>query len=168
MGLSVLLAGPKRYLVAADAEAVLRETTGGVAGLDDLLALLAGDLPFEQARPRSVETLPPDANGEAAVLLTLDGPKNTTVHVELDPARATPRRIVAFDAKGEPLISAEYDRFEQMLDAWMPTRVEVYVPAIDLTVEAKYRAFVPQVPSDFTTEPLESVIRTIVEKVPAG
>lgn len=176
VGLEVLLVGQKKDLVAADAEEVLRGTTGGVAGLDDLFAVLSGDPPFDDAPVRSVRdvAIPDDPNGAHQIVATLDGPKGTVVEVSLDPSTATPERLVAFDRKGTVLMSATYDPFEAVGDALMPTRVELYLPALDLTVEFKFRGWevlatppenlVPALPDGFTTESLEEAVRKLAEK----
>lgn len=178
VGLSVLLTGEKKHLVAADAEAVLRDTTGGVAGLDDLLALLVGDLPFDQAPVRfmeRVDTRRGDAD-KALARAVLDGPQQSTVDVLLDPDTATPDAIVARNQKGETLLSATYDRFEPLDGLLVPTRVQVYVPSIDLSVEAKYRGwealeapdpalFALDVAPELPVESLEEAVRRMVEKM---
>lgn len=183
VALSILLAGQERQLLAADAESVLRETTGGVAGLDDVFAVLVGDLPFDEARVRSLKTTPdplfvgpatPEAPVPQLVCVELDGPKDTTVEAYLN-ADATPRSLIARDGRGDVVMTATYDPFALVGADWMPTRVELYMPALDLTVEAKYRSWetltavpdsiVPTVPAGFTSEPLETLLRGLAAAV---
>jgi hypothetical protein len=173
VGLSVVLMGQGKHLVAADAEAVLREATGGVAGLDDLLAVLVGDLPFDTAPVKSMERLG-EAKGGEWILVVLEGPKGTSVEATLDPDAATPHTLVARGPKGEELLTASYDRFEMVGDAWMPTRVELVVPAIDLVLESRYKtwehldtppeSFEIVVPDGFVTESLEEAALGVVKK----
>jgi hypothetical protein len=154
-GLSVLVIGKQQDLVATDAEQVLRDTTGGVAGLDDVLAVLVGDLPFDGAPVKSAVRVgpkpgdaPADADGpkpDDGILVILEGPKDTTVEALLDAELATPKHLVARDANGKDVLTATYDAFapaDAIGGALMPTRVEVYIPALDLSIEAKYRDWV--------------------------
>ena len=171
-GLEVLLIGQQRDLVANDAESVLRETTGGVAGLDDVFAVLTGDLPFDAATVRDIAKIPAaEPGGTEWIRAHLDGPKGSIIEVVIDPSNAAPSAITALDKKGSPLITATYDPFQLVGDAWMPTRVELYVPALDLTVECKYKSWdvlgepptnlVPPPPDGFTVESLEEAVRKL-------
>jgi hypothetical protein len=174
--LSILLPSKQKFLVATDAEVVLRETTGGVAGIDDVLALLTGDLPFDEAPVTSITTVGDGSKDTDGARVVLQGPKNTVIEAILDPETATPKRLIARDAKGDTLLAAAYDKFEAVGDRMVPTRVEVFVPSIDLSVEAKYRnweilepvpdgVFALQAPPDFQTESLETAVRSAVDKM---
>lgn len=171
-GLEVLLIGQKRDLVANDAESVLRETTGGVAGLDDVFAVLTGDLPFDGAPVADVGKFASATPGAPDwIRVHLAGPKSSVIEVVIDPSNATPASISAVDRKGNPLMTATYDPFELVGDAWMPTRVELYVPSLDLTIECKYKSWdilgmppenlVPQPPDGFAVESLEEAVRKL-------
>lgn len=174
-GLSVLLVSQKKELVAADAEAVIRAATGGVASLDDAFAVLTGDLPFDDAHVREVDLLPPDDPVHPGfVRVRLDGPKQTTVELWLDPANATMRELTALDKKGDSLISATYDAYEPIGADLMPTRVLLYVPSLDLEIDSRYKswevlasppdALLPVVPDNFVVESLEEAIKKLAEK----
>jgi hypothetical protein len=176
-GLSVLLTGEQRLLVAADAETVIRATTGGVAGLDDLLAVFVGDLPFDEAPVRGMERVGDGTAPGDGTRVLLAGPKGTTIVILLDLDKATPKALLAQDAGGKILLSANYDPFQTVGDGTdlLPTRLEIHVPALDLTVEAKYRDWQPLVPAaglftleppvGYTTESLEVVVRSIAERL---
>jgi hypothetical protein len=174
-GLSVVLTNAKRQLLATDAEVVIREATGGVASLDDAFAVLSGDLPFDAAEVREVELLAvDDPVHPGLVRVSLDGPKQTRVEVWLDPVDATLRELVALDKKGTPVMSAKYDPYELVGTDLLPTRVELYVPALDLLVETRYRnwsvmetppeTLMPVIPDDFVVQSLEEAIRKLAEK----
>lgn len=175
-GLSVLLVNERRQLVAVDAERVLRETTGGVAGLDDLLAVLVGDLPFDDAKVLQTE-LHGDGDGpeQDSVRVVFEGPNGSQVDVLLDAVLNTPRQLVAKSAEGEVLLSATYEGFTAVGDRHLPSRVELLVPSIDLTVDARFRDWEPlaeappvfsmDAPDSFTTESLEASVRKIVEEM---
>ncbi|MBT3222318.1 MAG: DUF4292 domain-containing protein [Proteobacteria bacterium] len=170
-GLAATIPKNERYLVAEDAEAVLQEATGGVAGMDDVLALLVGDLPFDEAKVKSKKRL-----GDGLVLITFAGPSKTTVEAVLDGATGTPRQIVALGPKGQPVLTATYEPFADRDGNLMPTQVEMLVPDLDLKVELKYKTwkvleeapdvFVLQAPDGYETESLEdSVLKQVDEFV---
>ncbi len=174
-GLSVLLVQQKKDLVALDAESVVRAATGGVASLDDAFAVLSGDVPFDLAEVREVDLLPPDDPiHPGLVRVRLAGPKQTMVELWLDPANATMRELVALDKKGDSVMSAKYDPYELVGTDLMPSRVELYVPSLDLLVETRYKSWevlatppqtlVPVVPDTFVVESLEEAIKKLAEK----
>jgi hypothetical protein len=168
-GLSVLLIAEERQLAAVDAEAVLRETTGGVAGLDDLLALLVGDLPFDTARVLALQRT------EGGTRVLLEGTAGATVEAVLDPALGTPRSLVAANREGATLMRATYDPFVPFGDTLVPSGVELLVPSLDLAVELRYRtwdaaepdAAVFQVvaPPGYRVESLEAAVERLLGRM---
>lgn len=174
-GLSVMLVSQKKDLVALDAESVIRAATGGVASLDDAFAVLTGDVPFDQADVRELDQMPADdVDHPGLVRARLAGPKQTMVELWLDPANATMVELVALDKKGDSVMSAKYDPYELVGTDLMPTRVELYVPSLDLLVETRYKSWevlaappttlVPVVPDNFVIESLEEAIKKLAEK----
>jgi hypothetical protein len=171
--LSVILAGPRKQLVSPDAERVVREATGGAAGLDDFFGLLVGDVPLDSATVAAVRTV--EEGGHVFARIGLTGPGNTAFDVWLDPVQATPRRVQALDARGRSLLVATFDAFQSVGPAWLPTRVELYVPSVDLRVEARYRDWqvLDVAPEVFDTQPvpglqvesLEDSLRSMLSKV---
>ena len=134
-GMAVLMARKKQHLAADNAEAVLQELTGGAAGMDDVLSVLVGDLPFDAARVRKKTKL---RNGNVRVLFA--GPDRTEVEAVLEPVHGTLVRLDARSRKGETLLTATYEPFEPLEDGtYMPSRVELVVPRVELTVNLKYK-----------------------------
>ena len=168
-GLAATIPKNERHLVAADAEAVLQEATGGVAGMDDVLALLVGDLPFDEAKVKSKKRLP-----DGLVQITFAGPSKTTVEVVLNGADGTPRQIRALGPKGQPVLTANYEPFADRDGHLMPTVVELVVPDLDLTVDLRYKTwkvleeapdvFVLQAPEGYDTESLEEAVMKQVDE----
>jgi hypothetical protein len=152
--MGVMVAKDKRYLIAADAEEVLTKTTSGVAGIDDVLALLVGDLPFDKAAIDSTEAV--ESTGRQVVFL---GPSSTRVEAIIDGTTATPRELSAFDDKGELVLKAEYGEFEVFEESLMPTSVEIYVPEVELTIGLRYKGWsAPDTAPDvFTIAPPEGM-----------
>jgi len=164
-GFSMLVMREHRHVRAAAAEEAVREVTRGSAGLDDLLGILVGDLPFEAAE---VEEVTIAADGRVVALL--EGPSDTGVEVWLDRTTATPIRLVVRDAEDVEMLSAAYGAFVPT-DAGdlLPEEVTLDLPALPLTATVRYRrwevletvddgVFRPEVPEDFSTTPLERLL----------
>ena len=152
-GLGVAATWPRdrEHLVAVDAESVLRDATGGVLGLDDLLGLLVGDLPLDDARTRAKRKLE-----DGLVEVTLVGPSKTAVTAVLDPVRGTPVSIEATDRSGVLLIAVSYEPFE--LDpevGLMPTALALTLPALELDLDLKFKRWdrLDEVPDAFGLAP---------------
>jgi outer membrane biogenesis lipoprotein LolB len=169
-GAAVSLARQQHHFVAEDAESVLRETTSGLVGVDDLLGLFVGDLPMDEA-----PTLTRHVREDGLLEVVLDGPDATTLVLEVDPSSATPRRLRAMDADQKVMLDAKYAPFElQQLSAepvgtWMPTDLDLSLPGMGLQLELHMKSWtvpdpMPEVfglaaPQGFNSSPLEEAIR---------
>jgi hypothetical protein len=171
-GLSVLLTGKREQIVATDAELVLREATGGVAGVDDVLALLVGDLPFDDAPISAiVREGDPEHPETIRVKITLEGPEKSRVEAWLDASDATPRRLVATGRDGVEVLRADFDAFEARDGALWPTRLVLAVPSLTLDAEVRYKSFevlaeAPAVfdvraPDGWTIVPMEQATKSL-------
>jgi len=168
VGLAVLTRQDRRHLLAEDAEEVLREVTGGVAGLDEILGLLVGVLPLEGSAVQSQRRVE-----QGGVQVSLAGPNDTAVVALLDPATATLSSLQARDAAGEVVLTAVYAPFAALDDdgPLMPTEVSLTVPSLDLELNLRFKSWraldeVPAVfalnpPPGFTTEPLMDALLSL-------
>jgi hypothetical protein len=159
---TVLVLRLRRHLHANAAEEAVREVTRGAAGLDDLLGVLVGDLPFDEAEVREVTI-----SAEGLAIAHLDGPNDTHLEAWLDRTTAAPVRLVARDSDGVELLTAEYGDFTATDDgALLPEEVMLHLPALQLTTTVRYRkwevlesvddeVFQPAVPEGFSSTPLE-------------
>lgn len=171
LGLSILDIGKQRQFLSVDAEKVLREASGGVAGLDDVIAMLVGDLPFDAAEVRSTRALSdPDHPQAPPVEVVFAGPKDTSVVAVLDSALGTPRTLTALDAKGAAMVTATYADFTPVDTTPMPTAVTLDAAPLDLHIDIRFRsweilaeppAFDTATPPGFTATPLEDALRKI-------
>jgi len=123
------------YYSGPDAEAVLREATGGAAGLKDLVALLVGRLPFQDAEIVEAQV------GEASAVYTFSGPEGTRAKVALDPRDLTTMELEAFDAKGQVVLSARYPEYKRRSGALLPEQVEIEVPSLEMSLALDFRGF---------------------------
>ncbi len=158
-----------QHFASERAELALRELTGGVAGLDDLLAVLVGDLPFPEVEAAALLRL-----DDGAAMVTLEGPEGIVVEAVLDPLRGTPSSFAARDGHGALVLSAEYGDYAPIAGEGtplVPDRILLYVPELQLTLELRYRGwstpdeepgvFTVAVPADFESIPLEEAIRQL-------
>jgi hypothetical protein len=145
-GAAVAIARDKRHLIADRADDVLKAATHGALGVDALLGVLIGDLPLDDAPVRS------ERSGDDGVQVVLDGPEGTALSAILDPQLGTPRSMVAWDVDGRAVFEASYEPFELLegtTDGWVPTRVILRLPALDLTADLKFKGWrVPEAGSD--------------------
>jgi hypothetical protein len=162
VGVAIATTQDRQHRVAAQADQVLRETTGGLLGLDALLGLLVGQVPLDPARaqaPRELE----DGDLEVTVL----GPGESRAAVTLVRSTATPRAVVVSGSGGRVLASAVYGPFEPHPETGnlLPTEVELALPDLELTLTVRYRSWsfpeaLPEVfglapPAGYASGPLE-------------
>lgn len=161
----VLLLRQQLHYYALDAEEAVRGSTGGAVGLDTLLGVVVGDLPFDDAEARSWARLP-----EGGVRLVLDGPEGSTVEAVVDPAWRAPERLEARGADGTVLLRAAYGGWQPLADGGVlvPDEVALYLPGLDLSLDLRFRrwepldevgdVFHPEVPDGFVSVPLEAAL----------
>ena len=167
-GLALHLVRDRRHLVASDAESVMLATTGGVIGVDELFAVLVGDLPFDSQRARGLRA------SDEGVSVHFKMPGKNIVYAVLNPANGTPRSLRAMNSKDELILSAVYGDFEAVGGQLMPKHVALELPALDLSIDVKYRSWKileepPQVfglepPEGTVSEPLEDLVRKMIDQ----
>ena len=159
--MGVMIAKDKRYLIAQDAEAVLSKTTSGAAGMDDVLALLVGDLPFDASTIASKRT---------GSTITFNGPSGSTVDVTLREADATLQSLHAYDDHKELVLQAEYSDYQEVDGYLMPKELSLAVPDLDLTVDLRFKswAFPEQAPDVFLVEAPEGMTQDSLNDVVNG
>ena len=169
--LGVMMPRDKQHLVADSAEDALREVSGGALGLDDLVGLLLGDLPFDAAELVGTTTL---EDGEHELQLRSD--TGIEVWVHLDPSLGTPSWLEARAEEGTTMVEATYGAFEESDGFLWPSEVEVFLPSVELTVGLKYRGFAlieqpPDIfevatPEDYTRLDLEESLKRLAQPSP--
>jgi len=174
VGLAVDFTRSRRHIVGTDAEEVVREVTGGVAGVDDLFGLLMGDLPLDEAKVLSQAELE-----SGRVQLILQGPRKTSLHVVLDTQTGTPVSLVALGRNQRRLLIAEYAPFVPHEESmWVPSELHLEVPQLELSVDLRFKWWktldeVPDVfsldtPEGFVVESLERAMRGLAADLRGG
>lgn len=153
VGLAVALPRDRRLLSSPEADAILREATEGLLGLDDLVGLLLGDLPFDQGEVKR-QTLLEGGLVEAL----LEGPDGTRLVVVLEPRFATPVSATVYERTGRELLAATFEPFEPQPDGTvLPTRVGLVVAALALELDLRFKSWelLTEVPPVFDLTPPE-------------
>ena len=162
MAVNLYAVAQKTWMGGPDAEAVLREATGGAAGLEDLVDLLTGRMPFEHAELIAVEP------GEEEVHYTFEGPEGTRAVVALDARQSTTRSVEAFDGSGRCVLRARYGSYRRKDRALVPEEVAITLPTAELEVVLSFRSWeaLDAAPEAFSLPiPEGAEVRDLVESI---
>lgn len=130
-----LNAHDRQYISAENAVALLGGATGDAITLDDVALLLLGLLPVEASHVRSKDVLP------EGVQFVFDGPAGTVLTALIDPTNGTPVRVSVDDAQGKRTVEATYDPFMPVDTYLLPSRIELAVPSVELSVDLKFKSW---------------------------
>lgn len=164
--LSVVDRPNRLHRFTPDAERMLRDATEGLAGVDQVLGLLVGDLELE-----GMPILERSRTEAGDLALVLQGPRDTRVSLTLDDPLGTPVRVAISDTEGTEVLTADYGAFQPIDDdaevpTYLPSEVTVGMARFDLTLNVKFKRWavldgdLPDVfgldaPNGFTTTPLD-------------
>ena len=142
------------FLQAEDAEGALRSLTGGAAGLNDVVSVLAGRLPFAGA------TLQGSSREGGVSRLTFASPQGAKAEVEIDEATLTTQAVRAFGASGELALSATYGAYVNVGGALLPELVTVEIPPLDmrLTLTLSSWEVLAEAPTSFVLTPPQGIV----------
>lgn len=135
VGFSVFVVNKNALYSTPDAEALLREASGGAAGLEDIVAVFVGKVPFEGREVTGVQA------GDGETVFSFAGPEGTRAEVALDDSDATTRRIAAYDAEGAMALTATYQDYQRVGESRLPGEVLVTVPALGLEVKLSFKSW---------------------------
>lgn len=158
----------KQAFYEADAASALGDATAGTLALSDLVDVLVGLLPV------TAEQITQRRRDGDATRLTFDRPEGVSLRTWVDPGTGEPRRVEVEDDKGKRLVDADYGPFADLDDgSRMPTRVTLFVPSVELTLDLKYKTwsgldnppdvFTPSIPEDFQTLPMSAFAEGLSE-----
>ncbi len=133
-GITAWLAGKNEIVTAADADARIREITGGEVGLEALASLLFGRLPA-LGQPDFVKPERPPAYRWA-------GPDQSHLDVTLDTRTAHLAALTLSDAMGASLLEADVAG-----KAW-PERLDVRIPTKGVVAQLTFDEWRPAEPPD--------------------
>lgn len=123
----------KSWAQVADADTQLSELTGGMFEMDDFVGLLLGEVPLDREAVREETVV-----GEV-FQFQLETPGETSAQIQMDPATATPRRLVVWDKNGATVVDASYEPFADVDGYLMPTVLEVALPSQSMTLTLRYK-----------------------------
>lgn len=132
---SVYIVPEKLWLGSDDAEGLLREVTGGSAGLEDFVSLLIGRMPFQDA-----EVLGRKIH-EGAAVYTFGGPDDTKAIVVLDVRSLTNQRIEAYDTDGALVLQSDYEDYTKVGRSLLPEEVAIKADAIQFGLELEFSSW---------------------------
>ncbi len=157
----------RQYVYAEDAATMLGEASEGSVRLDDLVSLLLGLVPISESLVLERTTV------AAGVQLVVSGPGKTVLTTVVNPAQATPVSVSVTDADAATVVTANYEPFELVEDAWMPTEIHIYVPSVDLKLDLRYKSWkmldeAPDVfelsaPEGYTSMTMEEYVASLEE-----
>jgi len=151
----------KQAFYEADAAQALGDATAGTLALADLVDVLVGLLPV------TADQITQRKKDKETTRLTFDRPEGVSLRTWVDSGTGEPLRVEVEDDEGKRLVDADYGPFEDLDDgSRMPSRVTLYVPSVDLTLDLKYKTwsgleqapdvFAPAIPEDFQTLPMSA------------
>ncbi len=132
---SIYVVPEKLWLGSDDAEGLLRELTGGSAGLQDFVSLLIGRMPFSDAEVlgRKVQ--------EGNAIYTFGGPEDTKAIVVLDVRSLTNKRIEAYDTDGRMVLSSTYEDYTKVGRSLLPEEVKIVAESIQFEMELEFSSW---------------------------
>lgn len=169
--LSVVDRRSNLHLVEREAEAALREATQGLAGVDDVLGLLLGEVPVAGLVVRRTSR-----TSEGQLRIDYAGPQDSTLGLWVRDPEGTPARVEVTDHDGASLLVATYGAFELSDEgaASFPTEASLSVARFEFELDLRFRTWselgddVPEVfgleaPEGFRSAPLAAALRHVLE-----
>lgn len=160
-GLAVTIPARRRHLVSPAATRALGAVSGGMAGSDTIVAVLAGRLPLAVSTSRQWRDEPVGGR------LRLEGPRGLSVEALLDERCRCPVRTVVRDPQQSVLLTASYRDWSEGDAGLRPGGATLEIPALDLGVDLdfdRWSAEAPGAPIDlsapagFDRQPLQPAL----------
>ena len=120
------------WLGSDDAEGLLRSVTGGSAGIEDLVSLMIGRMPFSDAEILDRKV------AEGLATYTFGGPEDTKANVALDVKTLTNHRIEAFDPDGALVLEADYEDYQKVGRSLLPEEVVINAESVQFKLELEF------------------------------
>ena len=172
--LSFYLVTEDTYFHTENAEVLLRGVTGGSAGLQDLISLITGRLPFQDAELTDAVRNRKDQEST----FTFAGPEGTKAVVVLDERTLTNKTIDAYDGSGRLVLHAEYEDYMKVGRSRLPEEALIQVPLIEFEMELEFDTWdelgvIPDVftlpdPGSVKQVDLDELVEKAVEAAEAG
>lgn len=160
-GLTFLNTRDRQAFREDDVDAILGEASAGQVTLSELIGVLVGLVPV------TADDLAKTRREGDALRLQFRRAEGVQVRAWVDPVLGTPLRVEVEDKRGRDVIQAEYAAFEADDGGpLMPTRVTLYVPSVELTLDLRYKTwvaldappdvFTPEVPDGWRVLPMSA------------
>lgn len=136
-----------KAFTATNPDAAMQALTGGVLGVDGVLAMLMARLPDVELTTLEVQELP------KARTLLLAAPGGYQVLATVGNKRGRLRGLVLSDADGAVLMDVTYEGSFRDARGYYPELLTMSLPALDLNLKADFQAWevMGEVPAIFTT-----------------
>ena len=146
-GLAVTIPARRTHLVSPAASRALGAVSGGLAGSDTIVAVLAGRLPLAVSSSRRWQAAPGGGR------VRLEGPRGLVVDALLDEGCRCPVQTVLRDAQHSVLLTASYRDWSEGDAGLRPGGSTLEIPALDLGIDLdfdRWSAEAPAAPIDLT------------------
>ena len=146
------------------AGAVLDELLGGLVGMEDVIDLLTGTLPLDDA---PVQDARYDAERDLLAVV-LEGPKGVQVQAWLTPGDALLRELRVVQPPLQVLMEARYDDYTRVEGDLLPADIALSFPPVGWSVELSIDTWSPlgQIPDVFHLAPPAGAIeKDLVESL---
>ena len=130
---SLYLFSQNTWMGTNKAEETLRELTGGAAGLEDLISVMVGQLPFADA-----DILGAERTDKGALQYIFGTPEGGRAEVELRENDLTTQSLYAFDESGKKVLTADYPDYMRVGKSRLPEDVSITIPGINLSLELSF------------------------------
>ncbi len=130
---SLYLFSQNTWMGTDKAEETLRELTGGAAGLEDLISVMVGQLPFADA-----DILSAERKDKETLQYIFGTPQGGRAEVSLREKDLTTQKLNAYDESGKNVLSADYTDYMKVGKSRLPEEVVMTIPGVNLTLELSF------------------------------
>jgi outer membrane biogenesis lipoprotein LolB len=130
---SLYLFSQNTWMGTKKAEETLRELTGGAAGLEDLISVMVGQLPFADA-----DILGAERTESGDLQYVFGTPQGGRAEVSLREKDLTTQSLNAYDEAGKQVLTADYNDYMRVGKNRLPEEVVMTIPGINLSLEMSF------------------------------
>lgn len=132
-GASLYLFSQNTWMGTDKAEETMRELTGGAAGLEDIISVMVGQLPFADA-----DILGSERVDKETLAYSFGTPVGGRADVTLREADLTMQSLQAYDEHEKLSFEADYTDYMRVGKSRLPEELVMVIPGINLTLELDF------------------------------